>query len=275
MTQEQIHHFQTLGFLHCKGLLSSSEMSSLSIALDAAMRKARSGAPEPELRQNEQGYSAVRQQVVPFFDYDPEAFYPLLDDERIADVFETLMGDDFILTLSEGIIHAGGTRWHHDAVAPEGFFSMRAAIYLDPLGPEDGCLSVIPGSHFKEFREALVKTIGSLGVRPEDVPGQYPLCNQPGDVIFMNHKMFHASLSSKRGRRAVHINCVQNTTPEQNREHFDWLVKFLAGETKHWGRFYSDRLIATAGPRRQKMLRRAVELGFGNTGPVTHLQDLR
>ena len=52
-------------------------------------------------------------------------------------------------------------------------------------------------------------------------------------------------------------------------------MTFLAGETKGWGRFYSDRLISTAGPRRQKMMERAIELGFGNTGPITQLQDLR
>lgn len=52
-------------------------------------------------------------------------------------------------------------------------------------------------------------------------------------------------------------------------------MKFLAGETKGWGRFYSDRLIETAGPRRRKMLARAIELGFGNTGPIFHLQDLK
>jgi len=275
MTQEEIHHFHTLGFLHCKQLLSPEEMRVIADAFDVAMRRARGGAPEPELRQGAHGYSAKRQQVVPFFDYDPDAFYPLLDDERIVNLFSALMGEDFILTLSEGIIHAGGSGWHHDAVAPDGFFSMRAAIYLDALGPENGCLSVIPGSHFREFREALIVTIGKLGVRPEDVPGRYPLCNEPGDVIFMNHKLFHSALSRKPGRRAIHINCVQNTTPEKNGEHFDWLVRFLEGETRHWGRFYSDRLIAIAGPCRQKMLTRAIELGFGNAGPITRLQDLR
>lgn len=109
---------------------------------------------------------------------------------------------------------------------------------------------------------------------PEDMPGQYPLVNEPGDVLFMNHKVHHAALSDKPWRRTIHINAVQNTTPEKNQEHFDWLTKFLAGETRGWGRFYSDRLIQTAGPRRKKMLDRAIKLGFGNTGPITHLQDL-
>ena len=109
MTEEQINHFQTLGFLMCKQLLSPDEMSVISDAFDEGMKRARSGAPEPELRQDERGYSAVRQQVIPFFDYDPDVFYPLLDDERFVDVLETLLGENFILTVSEGVIHAGGT----------------------------------------------------------------------------------------------------------------------------------------------------------------------
>jgi hypothetical protein len=250
-------------------------MARLGAAFDRAMRRARGDAPEPELQQNAQGYSVKRQQVVPFFDYDPDAFYPLLDHEGIGGIFADLMGEDYLLTLSEGIIHAGGSGWHHDAVAPDGLFSMRAALYLDPLGPEDGCLNVIPGSHFTPFREALIQRIGQLGVRPEDIPGRYPLATRPGDVIFMNHKVFHAALSANPGRRAIHINCVQNATPEQNQTHFDWLVRFMEGETRRWGRFYSDRMIATAGPRRRRMMARAMELGFGNTGPITHLQDVK
>ena len=275
MTEEQIRHFETLGFFLWKQLLSPDEMQVISDAFDASMRKARGGVTSPELQQDEGGNSKKREQIIPFFDYDPDVFYPLLDDERFVNVLETLLGDDFILTVSEGVIHAGGTGWHHDACGPEGFFSMRAAVYLDPLGPEEGCLNVIPGSHFTEFREALVENMGEIGVRPEAIPCRYPLCNQPGDVLFMNHKTFHSSLSDKPGRRAIHINCVQNTTREKNQEHFDWLVGFLGGETKGWGRFYSDRLIDTAGPRRRKMLEGAIELGFGNTGAITHLQDLR
>lgn len=267
LTQEQIRHFRTLGFVLCKGLLSKEEMQVISDAFDIAMEKARDGAPKPKPGE-------ARQQVVPFFDYDPETFYPLLDDARIVEPLVQLMGEDFILTVSEGILHTGGSGWHHDACAPEGIFSMRAAIYLDPLSAEDGCLNVIPGSHMKEYRDAIASTINNVGVGPEDIPGRYPLVNEPGDVLYMNHKTFHSALSDKPGRRAIHINCTQNATSEKNTEHFEWLMGFLNGETNGWGRFYSDCLIRTASPRRKKMLDRAIELGFGNTGRVTHLQDL-
>ena len=268
MTPEQIHHFQTLGFIQCKQLLSPEETATISSAFDAAMETARKGAPIPKAGEK-------RQQVNPFFDYHPDGLYPLLDNERIVDIFENVMGEDFIFTESEGIIHTSGTRWHKDSTAPDGIFSMRAAIYLDTLGPDDGCLNVIPGSHFTEFREALMETIGELGVGPEDVPGLYPLTNEPGDVIFMNHKMVHSALGGEAGRRAIHINCAQNTTPEKNQEHFDWLIRLLEDATREYGRFYSDRLVATAGPRRRKMLQRAIELGFGTKGAITQMQDLR
>ena len=267
MTSEEISFFNTFGFFLSSQLLTGAEMDQLSGAFDRAMDKARDGAPIPVSGQK-------RQQVVPFFDYDPDTFYPLLDDERILEPFAALLGEDFLLTLSEGIIHTGGSGWHHDACAPDGLTTMRAAIYLDPLGPEDGCLNVIPGSHCREFREHLVANKENLGITPEDLTGRYPLVNEPGDVLFMNHKVHHAALSDRPGRRAIHINVAENTTPEENREHFDWLVKFLESETKGWGRFYSDRLIRTAGPRRRAMLDRVMALGFGNTGPITRLQDL-
>ena len=225
---EWVTHFRTFGFLLRKQMFSGKEMEALSDAFDAAMKSARDNAAEPDLRQDDRGYSAVRQQVnntippfIPFVDYAPEVFYPLLDDERIVSVFRSLMGDDFRITVTEGLIHAGGSGWHHDNVAREGYFTMRAAIYLDPLGPEDGCLSVLPGSHFTQFRDALgtdadqrsIRSIEMLGTPAEAVPGKYDLVNEPGDVLFMNHKLFHSALSSNPGRRTIHINATQNIPP--------------------------------------------------------------
>ena len=273
MTDEQRRHFETLGFFLWKQLLSQDEMQVISDAFDVAMRSARGDYETLGLEQDGRGIPKRREQIIPFFDYNPDVFYPLLDDERFITVLETLLGDDFILTVSEGVIHAGGTDWHHDACGPEGFFSMKVAIYLDPLGPDDGCLSVIPGSHFKEYRDALRERINNTGLQSEEIPGHYRICTNPGDVIFMNHKTFHAAISGNAGRRVIYFNVVQNTTPERDREHYDWLMSFLEGETKHWGRFYSDRLIHSAGPRRKKMMQRAIELGFGNTGAISHLQD--
>ena len=94
MSHFGVHSIQTLGFLLCKQLFSIEEMQTISTAFDVAMRKPRGDAVTPELEQDERGYSKKRQQVVPFFDYDPEVFYPLLDDERLMDIFDELLGED-------------------------------------------------------------------------------------------------------------------------------------------------------------------------------------
>ena len=112
-----------------------------------------------------------------------------------------------------------------------------------------------------------------LGVDPAHIPGVTPLVTRPSDVLFMNHKLFHAALSARRGRGAIHINCAQNTTRERNAEHFEWLVGFLGGQSRGH-RFYSDRRIRTVGMRRRKMLARTFELGYSNIGPINERQGL-
>ena len=67
MTPEQINYFRTFGFFLSRKLLSLEEIELLSRAFDLAMKKARGGALKP-------GPGEKRQQVIPFFDYDPDAF---------------------------------------------------------------------------------------------------------------------------------------------------------------------------------------------------------
>ena len=219
MTEEKFNYFHTFGFVVYKQMLTPDETESISDAFDASMLNAR-GGEDFGLTQDESGNSKRRQQInfhispkIAFFDYAPDVFYPLLDDERFVDVFRALLGDDYIMAVSEGIIHAGGTGWHHDNVAEGDFFTMRAHLYLDKLGPEDGCLSVIPGSHFAPYREALtqdngmgVRASGRMGVKPGQMPGRYDLINEPGDVVFLNHKTHHSALSGRAERRCVHMN---------------------------------------------------------------------
>ena len=68
MTPEQISYFRTFGFFFSKQLLSGAQIESLATAFDCAMETA-GGVSAP-------GPGEKRQQVIPFFDYDPEAFTP-------------------------------------------------------------------------------------------------------------------------------------------------------------------------------------------------------
>ena len=84
--EEHVAHFETFGYLHLP-LLSPEELDSISTGFARGMRTARGGAADPSLAQDEEtGYSTEREQVVPFFDFEPELLYPLLDHEGINQV---------------------------------------------------------------------------------------------------------------------------------------------------------------------------------------------
>ena len=251
VTPEQIAHFRTFGFLHCKQFVTKEETAFLTGKLESAMRKARGGAEEPELTQDENGYSAIRHQVAvwdknktPFFDYDPESFYWMLDDERFDAYFRALQGEDYVVGVTEGIIHAGGTGWHndHNEAYDDDFHSMRAHMYLDKLGPEDGCLTVLPGSnHRGGYRKTLLDSVGKInatnnswqqfGVPPDKLPGAFPLINDPGDVIFLNHKTFHAALSNRTKRRCIHINVYKAARTDSQQEQIEALAKHIKSDS--------------------------------------------
>ena len=59
ITEDEVIHFQTLGFLQCRQLFSPEEIQLLSDSFDAAMKRQRGGTPDPELRQDENGYSTA------------------------------------------------------------------------------------------------------------------------------------------------------------------------------------------------------------------------
>ena len=83
---EHVAHFETFGYVHLP-LLSPEELDSISTGFARGMRTARGGAADPSLAQDEEtGYSTEREQVVPFFDFEPELLYPLLDHEGINQV---------------------------------------------------------------------------------------------------------------------------------------------------------------------------------------------
>ena len=83
---EHVAHFETFGYLHLP-LLTPDEVDSVSKGFARGMRTARGGSADPSLAQDEEtGYSTEREQVVPFFDFEPELLYPLLDHEGINQV---------------------------------------------------------------------------------------------------------------------------------------------------------------------------------------------
>jgi hypothetical protein len=97
LTETQKHQFETLGFLRLPQLIPPDEMQSYIDAFDETMRKANGGTPWAE--------APTRQQVVPFYRQNTAVYHGLLDNDRIYEVVQDLIGEDFVFNVSEGIQH--------------------------------------------------------------------------------------------------------------------------------------------------------------------------
>jgi hypothetical protein len=69
--------------------------------------------------------------------------------------------------------------------------SIGVAAYLEPLGADSGALRVLPGSHRPEFGDAL-GTLEAAGMAADALPS-HVIATEPGDLIFFDEHLFHAS----------------------------------------------------------------------------------
>ena len=94
----------------------------------------------------------------------------LAADERIWGVARRLLGEGFVYVGSEGNVSSLETfNWHSDrkyynhpnfaaagdpSLLPPHFTQLKLMLYLEELGPENGCLNCIVGSHKSPLHEA-------------------------------------------------------------------------------------------------------------------------
>ncbi len=265
LTQDQITQFRTLGFVEVQDLLSPNETAYFSKVFDETFQKLDEEGYFSALEMR--GYSSVtrgyRRQVVPLFEKD-ERFYQLLDHAKLNDVVEDLLGED--CTLIEpgvGAIFSGDSTWHCDVDGPYGWTWLKCNFYLDEPNAETGAFYFIPGSHLREFgwpvEEALIA--GRLGgVGRADIPGAFSVVPKPGNVVIFNQLTRHAYFGGKTRRRAILVNYCE--APRQ-RWHNYQLTGRIKNFEKQWGeRMFSERLLATADPRRLRRIQKPMELAY-------------
>lgn len=234
LSTEQVAHFNTFGFIVLPHLLSSTEVSEIQEEFDEVML---------EERQGESFRGVKRQAVMAFAELRPKLL-SLIDDNRIYEPIEQLLGPDFLWWGSDGNLYVGDTAWHPDATNPElGHSRIKVAMYLDNVTKDTGCIRFIPGSHriplhtdlhplrmwrtiqvIAEGRtgEASLKPFLDQGLDPNkpvfgidqaDLPG-YSIESNPGDVIMFEQHIFHGSWGGHTGRRMFTLNYFANPTTE-------------------------------------------------------------
>jgi hypothetical protein len=141
-TEQQSRFFDTFGFSTFPGLFKDEIEG---ITEDFELVAARLGG-----------------RIMPFAD-QTERLSGLIDDPRLHDIAEAVLGDDFNYMGCNGAPSSGDTPWHHDG--RERLRFLRFFFYLDPLTAESGALRVIPGSHKlgDAFANGLVRAITGDG----------------------------------------------------------------------------------------------------------------
>ena len=205
LTEPQMKHFRTFGFVHLRQLLNSAEMGNLTERAERLMEA------EPDARSTRPGHLAVS----PFLEKDPElALMP--EDDRFYAPAEQLLGSGLTWGGSEGnrgsFNETNSHSWHCDRIGQINlqYPRLKMMIYLQPMRKEAGALRVIPGSHRLPFHEELSclnsgsdrPAIDNFGVDGPEVPC-HALEVAVGDVVMFDHYLFHGVYGKQEGRSYI------------------------------------------------------------------------
>ena len=262
LTPEQKLHFETFGFIVLRQAFSPDEIVRIGQEFDDVLMADRQGRE----------FDGVKRQAVLGFIEKRLLLTQLVEDDRIYEPLEQLLGPGFVWVGSDGNLYVGDTNWHPDG-SNLGYMRIKVAFYLDPVTKETGCLRVIPGSHrlplhedLKPLMERRADPVAPFSVAPRELPC-FPLESQPGDVVFFNQNLWHAAFGGRTGRRMFTMNFSAKPTEEN---HIQYLQRVYQSNLKHIeqmqytqnGRVYEDSFLHSDRPRIQSMVGKLVELGF-------------
>ncbi len=237
LTNEQLAHFDTFGFLILRGLFPKPEIEEIIQDFEEVMSEARGGLPFDGVQ---------RQGITGSFIEKRLSLMRLLEEDRIHRPIEQLLGEDYLYRGSEGNLMVGDTAdWHPDGyrpwLHPDGWqltlAKVQLVFYLDVLTKDTGCLRVVPGSHRPPLYEELKRILAyrpeahyglarsnfagevdpdsqPFAVEPRDLPC-FPLETEPGDVLLWSPNLWHSAFGGRTGRRMFRISFAAKPTTEE------------------------------------------------------------
>jgi phytanoyl-CoA hydroxylase len=173
--EQHREQYREQGYLVVPRLLDAAELTTLRAALAELLEESRGlteSTPKFLLARNDDGSTSVRRIVNPI-EHHP-AFHELVFNRTIVDLVEELIGPDIQLQHTKLNLkppsRQGRFEWHQDyPFFPHTNFDLLAVmVYLDDSTEENGCLSIIPGSHRGGPRRHLFARDGAFSSRLAD-----------------------------------------------------------------------------------------------------------
>lgn len=256
LTESQVAHFKTFGFLVLRQLFSPGELGIIRAEFDASFESAYAHEP----------FDGTRRYWVPMMGPRTPFFARLLEDVRFCTVAEQLYGEDVIGAVVDANRYVGSTDWHPDTAGQEQY-GVKFPFYLQPVGAESGALRVIPGSHLEPLHSSLREDLKGLGLDIRDVPAHVCM-TEPGDVVAFDVRLWHASYGGSKDRHMgvlVYYNNPKTAEQERaTRETGKGNAKVPVSFNIPSERLYHPEWLANPdrNPKRQQWIDRMRELDF-------------
>ena len=204
LSEDQLQHFKTFGFLILKNALSPDEVRTLQ---DEWTQRAEEAARIVPFDGTKTRDMMAQGATTPFL-------AALFEDDRLAGMGEQLFGR---LIPAGAIAHryVGDSEWHYDAGGYDAY-GLKVAIYLDPVRADTGALRVIPGTHLRPFHDEVAQfdPVGPRWSRAAATPEEkkralegidsipcYVCDSDPGDIVAFDLRTYHASRGGAVDRR--------------------------------------------------------------------------
>ena len=234
LTEQQIQHFETFGFLVRRQVFSLEEIDRINEEFGKYLNTI--------IDEFDQKKDGRFRKWPTWSNLNPETPYiaNLWEDPRIYVPTEQLLGEDTVPVHSTANSFREGTAWHPD-VRQRHLRTLKNLTYLQPTTGDRGSLRLIPGSHKSPLFDELLriglsksddnesKFLKESGMRGEDIPS-YIFCSQPGDVITFNMNVWHAAFGGYEDRRDCVFSFCSNPTTAEEEEDLHAIVEKAKGD---------------------------------------------
>lgn len=189
LTEKQVFHFKTFGFLVLRDIFTSDELRRLNAEFESKLESAYAHMP----------FDGTKRHWVPMLGPETPFYAGLLEDPRFSGPAEQFFDEDVFGIVCDANRYVGDTRWHPDTKSHHQY-GVKFAFYLEPVGAETGALRVLPGSHKQPYHAELRQAQEEDRLELAEMPA-YVCESEPGDVVAFDLRTWHASLGGAEDRR--------------------------------------------------------------------------